>query len=90
MIFSFPLTMKYPPNSSDSSFLCTSKAGELFARWHLFDFLCQLPCLRHSNKEYRCIYLNHDGHVAQFSDELMWISIIDPVLESSREFAAIC
>ncbi len=37
MIFSIPFTMKYPPSSSDSSFLCTRRAGELFSRWHLLD-----------------------------------------------------
>jgi hypothetical protein len=38
MIFSIPLTTKYPPSSSDSSFLCTSNAGEFFSRWHRFDW----------------------------------------------------
>lgn len=35
-------------------------------------------------------HLDHDRHVAKFSYELVWISIIDPIFESSRKLAAVC
>lgn len=35
-------------------------------------------------------HLDHNRHVAKLSDELVWVAIVNPVLEGSRELASVC
>lgn len=61
----------------------------MFSRWHLFDCMIVRRLLDFGTLVGRP-HLDHDRHVAKFSNELVWISIVDPVFESRCELAAIC
>lgn len=92
MIFSLPLTMKYPPSSSDSSLRETSRAGELPSRWHRFDCLqlCEHRLLGEASSNAGASNLDHDGNLAKLSGELNGIASIDAVLKSGGELSPVC
>jgi hypothetical protein len=88
MLRTLPLTMKYPPSSSLSSFAWINWCGDMFSRWQrlLRSMMGTLP----ETSQYRSPLNSYIEVLTQIHKSLCPICVVDPPLQPCRHLAAVC